>query len=73
MSLKRPSQRIVPSQIVSTWIAAPASLFRLTSRHSADERVDKSDLGKHIEVSANRDQLYGKECDYGMKRRTVVR
>ncbi len=37
-------------------------LRRLTSRHSADERVKESDFGKHVEVNANRDQLYGKEC-----------
>jgi hypothetical protein len=34
---------------------------QLTSRHSADERIDESDLGKHVEVNADRDQLYGKE------------
>jgi hypothetical protein len=43
-----------------------ASLFvenisLLTSRHGTDKRVDESDLGKHVEVNADRDQLYGKE------------
>lgn len=33
-----------------------------TSRHGADERVDEGDLGKHVEVNANRDQLHDNEC-----------